>query len=84
MNKIWFKAKRYGWGWTPVTWEGWFVIVLYIYSAVKWFLAIESSAASESSLLTAFLPRFLALTILVICISYLKGEKPKWRWGKER
>lgn len=25
----WFKAKLYGWGWTPVTWQGWCVILVY-------------------------------------------------------
>jgi hypothetical protein len=23
----WFKRKRYGWGWTPTTWQGWAVVV---------------------------------------------------------
>lgn len=22
-SRLWFKAKRFGWGWVPVTWEGW-------------------------------------------------------------
>lgn len=26
----WFKAKPFGWGWTPVTWQGWLVILVYI------------------------------------------------------
>lgn len=26
-KKIWFPAKRYGWGWgLPVTWQGWVVL----------------------------------------------------------
>lgn len=27
-NKLWFKAKNYGWGWYPVTWEGWTVTII--------------------------------------------------------
>lgn len=29
-KKLWFKRKTYGWGWTPVAWQGWLVIVLYV------------------------------------------------------
>lgn len=29
-RKIWFPAKRYGWGWGwPVAWQGWVVLVLF-------------------------------------------------------
>jgi hypothetical protein len=23
----WFGPKSFGWGWTPVTWEGWVVVI---------------------------------------------------------
>ena len=26
----WFGPKRFGWGWTPITWEGWLVTVLFL------------------------------------------------------
>ncbi len=26
----WFKRKPFGWGWTPVKWQGWLVILVYI------------------------------------------------------
>ena len=26
----WFKAKLYGWGWTPAKWQGWLVVLTYI------------------------------------------------------
>ncbi len=29
-QKLWFKRKLYGWGWTPATWQGWFVTLSYI------------------------------------------------------
>lgn len=29
-RKIWFPAKRYGWGWgLPVAWQGWVVLLLF-------------------------------------------------------
>lgn len=36
---FWFRAKEYGWGWYPATWEGWLVllvfIALWIFAAVR-------------------------------------------------
>lgn len=29
-KKLWFKRKLYGWGWTPVKWQGWLTIIIYI------------------------------------------------------
>ena len=29
-NGYWFKRKLYGWGWTPVKWQGWLVIFIWV------------------------------------------------------
>ena len=29
-KKLWFRRKLYGWGWTPCTWEGWLVILVWV------------------------------------------------------
>jgi len=29
-NQYWFKRKLYGWGWTPVKWQGWLVLFIWI------------------------------------------------------
>ena len=26
----WFKARLYGWGWTPATWQGWLVLAIWL------------------------------------------------------
>ena len=26
-KQLWFRAKSYGWGWTPITWQGWAVLL---------------------------------------------------------
>ena len=33
-SKLWFKAKRYGWGWTPSAWQGWMVLLVYLVSVL--------------------------------------------------
>ena len=83
----WFKAKLYGWGWTPAKWQGWFIILVYI--AIIFTLvftreeAILGNPDSGSNFLTFAFPIIL-LTTLLIFICYKKGEKPRWQWGPSK
>lgn len=29
-KQLWFKRKTYGWGWVPVTWQGWLLTFGYV------------------------------------------------------
>lgn len=69
----WFKRKLYGWGWTPVKWQGWFSIFVYI---LLLFIFISINDNPKIMLLPV-----IFLTILLIFICYKKGEKPRWQWG---
>jgi hypothetical protein len=43
----WFGPKKtFGWGWTPVTWEGWFVTAICASIVIGAFLAFGYSAAA--------------------------------------
>ncbi|KVS30650.1 hypothetical protein LGN07_26235 [Burkholderia cepacia] len=78
-RKIWFPAKRYGWGWGwPVAWQGWVVLVLFT-------LGIIASAwlAPPHRSPLAYAICIVALVALLIAVCWLKGEKPGWRWGKD-
>lgn len=79
-NNIWFKAKRYGWGWAPSTWQGWVVLVVFLV------LVIGNTQRLHVGHATAVPVEFLIETGLLvgalIAICYWKGEKPGWRWGK--
>lgn len=76
----WFKRKAFGWGWTPVTWQGWLVILVYIAIILALVFSLSNSSTGEEVALIFLLP-FIILTALLICICYKKGEKPKWTWG---
>lgn len=80
-KKLWFRAKMFGWGWYPVSWEGWVVIALYVYAVIKstWALAPQHSGSDE---LFALAIRIVPPTICLLIICYAKGERPRWRWGK--
>lgn len=28
LHEHWFKPRKLLWGWTPVTWEGWFIVIM--------------------------------------------------------
>lgn len=76
----WFKAKIFGWGWTPVTWQGWVVTLIYVGLLILFSKAADEDLSPEELLLGTFLPVALA-TAVFIYIAYKKGEKPSWRWG---
>lgn len=80
----WFKRKLYGWGWTPVRWQGWCIIFLYILLILVLVLTreedIPGNPDSGSNFLTFALPIIIS-TISLVIIAYKKGEKPRWQWG---
>lgn len=79
-NGYWFKRKLYGWGWTPATWQGWFIIGGYILLILGFSLTIDENSPTREVLFTFLLPTIL-LTSALIWICYKKGESPKWQWG---
>lgn len=76
----WFKRKLYGWGWTPVTWQGWAVTLLAIGLIVLNAFRLDTPEASPDVVFTFVLQTFLIVSIL-IGICYKTGESPKWQWG---
>jgi hypothetical protein len=76
----WFKRKAFGWGWTPVTWQGWLITLIYIGSLIAFSLTIDESSTRKEVVFLFLIPLVL-LTITLIRIAYKKGEKPGWNWG---
>ncbi|MFZ3301574.1 MAG: hypothetical protein WA152_02565 [Microgenomates group bacterium] len=83
-NKLWFKAKKYGWGWYPASWEGWLVTILYILFILYRSNKVSEMFDTESSFVFRYTFEVIFLTTLLVIICYLKGEKPKWRWGSKK
>ncbi|MEO8065468.1 MAG: hypothetical protein ABI643_01265 [Candidatus Doudnabacteria bacterium] len=79
----WFKAKLYGWGWTPARWQGWAVILSYIAAVVFFALTIDEQSSAREVAFTFILPAIL-LTATLLRICYKTGEKPRWQWGPRR
>lgn len=78
-KNYWFKAKWLGWGWTPVTWQGWLVIAVYMVLVIFLANRVEEETAFNIVAVNFLLP-FAVLTVLLIRICYIKGEPPRWQW----
>jgi hypothetical protein len=91
--QYWFRARRYGWGWTPCSVEGWIVTIFTALALVAGNLAIallagevaRHSAVEWRPSESDYLGIVLAWNVLVlgpaIWISWKRGEPPRWRWG---
>ncbi len=82
-KEFWFVRKTYGWGWTPATWQGWLVLLVYILFIIWNSWSVDMYTRSVHAVNLSLLPRTLLATAILLVICYLKGETPKWQWGKK-
>ena len=85
MEKSWFKAKKFGWGWYPITWQGFLLTMVF---AALYVLGIGAYSRilseNQNSILIAtiiLILYFILITKLMFIIYTKKGEKAKWNWG---
>lgn len=76
----WFKRKVWGWGWTPATWQGWLVTLVWLALILLLSFTVDETSPLREVMFTFILPTLL-LTITLIRICYKTGEKPRWQWG---
>jgi len=80
---MWFKAKRYGWGWYPSTWQGWLILAVFV-AALTWnAFRFGNGSQTTSDLWYGFIPQTLLMVLVLLAICWYTGEKPRWRWGKD-
>jgi hypothetical protein len=83
MTQYWFKPKRYGYGATPITWEGWAmtlgVVAVIVGSIVAMNLLVDKSNAVAWLLWATFIA---AMTWLLVHVSRQRTDGEwRWRWG---
>jgi len=85
MEKPWFKNKRFGWGWHPITLEGFLLTMafsaLYVLGIglyVKVLIISENKFLIATIILILYL---ILITKLIIFICTKKGGKPRWNWS---
>jgi peptidoglycan/LPS O-acetylase OafA/YrhL len=79
-KKIWFKRRYYGWGWRPVSWEGWLTLGIYL-MLITLFYWKGDDVEIVAARLKLLIPLVTITTAILIAISYHFGEKPRWQWG---
>ena len=76
MKKLWFRARDYGWGWYPATWEGGVVLGLWVLCL---FLLVRYA---DPELYPVRWAAGLAASVAVlIAVCWRTGERPSWRWA---
>ncbi len=83
MTRYWFKPKRYGYGATPVTWEGWtitFAAVIVVAGSIGAMNVLVGRSNLAVWLAWAVLILLATLWFVQFCRRRTNGEW-RWRWG---
>ena len=86
MARYWFRPRRYGYGATPVTWEGWALTV-----AVAAIVAISVAAMNLLADRANFAVWIAwAVTVAAVVVSFVRISRQRtdgewrWRWNAPR
>ncbi|QQG49623.1 MAG: hypothetical protein HZB70_02365 [Candidatus Berkelbacteria bacterium] len=83
-KNYWFRRKKYGYGWYPASWQGWLVLGVYTGGLVSIFLKIDGGSHSVSDSLIEFFLPLIGLTLVLLIITFVTGEKPRLQWGGDK
>lgn len=84
MSHHFFKRKRYGYGWTPVTFGGWLIVALFVAVIVLWSLLMLPSTDTptlEQGLVYG--AGLLVIIMLMWLVTRKYAPRGKWRWGRK-
>lgn len=81
--RYWFVRKQFGYGWVPATWEGWLVLTLFFILFIPLpTLLLAPPINAVKMALFVLATGILVTALIVVCL--IKGEKPRWQWGRHR
>src|SRR5262249_48308568 len=85
LTRLWFRARRHGWGWTPASPEGWLRVggdrVVVLASAALFVYRVRLGA--DLWLTTGmFVAWIVILDAVLLAVAWRTGERPRWRWGR--
>ena len=80
-QRYWFRAKRFGWGWYPASWQGFLIILAYVLFLGFVFTYGDERSRSVSDTLYKVAPWFVLATLILLVICLKTGERPRWNWG---
>jgi hypothetical protein len=78
-HAFWFKPKKFGYGATPTTWEGW--AVTGAYCLVVWAcVGVIATHMDSGAVLAALMSVIVAATIVLVVVSFKKTDG-RWGWN---
>lgn len=81
-DEYWFKRRRHGYGWTPVTRQGW-IAVAGMLVVVLGGAAVLALTQPESTVGVIVYLAVVAITLVAfVALTLRKGPPPRWRWGR--
>ena len=81
-QRYWFRAKRYGWGWTPCTWQGWAALAVWAIAFTALVVGCAAAASASNGVLFGVLVALaIAATLALVWVGWRTGEPPRFRWG---
>ena len=85
----WFKQRRFGYGSTPVTWQGWVAVVAFpvicVALALILFVFDAPPGGPGGTRIVLFLVLIAAATLAFVAFVRKKTEGTwRWRWGEDR
>jgi hypothetical protein len=88
MTEYWFKPKRFGYGATPVTWQGWAssLAVVFVMLGVMRFMIIPMAGGVGHSDWEVILGLAVVVALIVGFCWFAKAKTEgewRWRWGKD-
>ena len=76
MPTYWFRPKNYGYGATPVTWQGWAVIAIGVLA-----IAVAALLIRPWAWMAFFVVEAVILTVLWLIVRRKTDGEWRWRWG---
>jgi len=85
MARYWFKPHEYGYGATPVSWEGWALTAATVVIVGIMTVALVSSGRND---VAAVVPYLVVVFGLIAALAFVARRKTdgtwRWRWGREQ
>jgi hypothetical protein len=83
MTEYWFKPKTYGYGATPITWQGWAVTLATVLAMVAGSLFLRLETRSFWGLVGLLAFDAVAIGFLIVVSRRKTNGEWHWRWGQK-
>jgi hypothetical protein len=87
MAPVWFKPKRYGYGATPIAWQGWALVLAFaaaVFGLVWGLIGFDQANQPGGSTYLLF---FVCVAILIAALWIISKRTTdgewRWRWGQD-